>query len=818
VLGEILRLVEKNAADFKSPLLSEEEYFALGRKRAPSFLYDRKEIHAIARFYQERLERMGSWDEIDLTKAALERLDGTRGEFSYDLVVCDEVQDLADLQLSLLFRLASDPRNVVLTGDPRQIINPTGFRWEEVKTKLYERGLAVPPVHRLSLNFRCVGAVVRLSNALLDLKAGLVGLSDTEMRERWKFNGRPPVLLSGIEEADLLPHIDFRGAGQAVLTRTTETRDRLRRLLRTELVFTIAEAKGLEFDTVFLWRFVEPGKAETLWKMIADGGQLESARIPHVRHELALLYVAVTRARNGLVIYDGHLPSAIWGIESLSTLVFRTGDRARLADLWGAVSSASEWDAQGDTYLAHEQIAAARECYRNAGNEKKFSFAGALLLEVAGDFAGAAPLFETAGEPRKAAECFERAGNWGMALPLWKRVGDHDREYRCAACLHESNGDFASAARAWEQLGETARSLESWERAGAFDKAGRGYAAGGSYERAAALLLKAQLPLEAADCYLKIGRESRAAELLFKGGRYREAALLFDTLGDDEMLFRCYRRLGDRLATGILHEKRGEVRKAIDAFALYAAASPENREQLLASIPRSTGRSADMGAAIRYSALSMPREAAHAFLAAHEPELAAAELERAGDLAGLSACLEEAGRWGEAVRALERTALDSEEGVSALQGLLYRYLESLPSGQEEAAEELYAEAVRLRTAGSMGSALARFRLLEDDETTREIYLATGRHEEALRYFLAGENLSMALRYARSEGARFSAELVESLARELLADPPSTEDRRAAILEVFVAILRPEAFSGPEDTRRRLIEGILSDTESDEGSI
>jgi tetratricopeptide (TPR) repeat protein len=812
ILREILRLVEKNASDFQSPLLSAEEYFALGRKRAPAFLYDRKEIYEIAEFYQNRLERTGCWDEIDLSKAALRLLDGAQEEFSYDLVVCDEVQDLADIQLSLLFRLASDPRNVVLTGDPRQIINPTGFRWEEVKSKLYERGLAVPPVRRLSLNFRCVGAVVRLSNALLDIKAGLMGLSDTEMRERWKFNGRPPVLLAGIEEEDLLPHIDFRGAGQVVLTRTTEGRDRLRHDLRTELVFTIAEAKGLEFDTVFLWKFVERGKAEALWKTIADGEPLENARIPHIRHELALLYVAVTRARNGLVIYDGPHASAIWGIEELAALVFRTGDRERLSDLWGAVSSAEEWESQGDYYLAHEQVAAARECFRNAGNDKKYSYAGALLLVAREDFAGAAPLFEAAAEPRKAAECFERAADWNRALPLWAQLGDRERERRCAACLHESEGAFEDAARAWEEIGETERSLENWEKAGAYGRAGRGHAARGSFERAAALLLKAQLPIEAADCFMKMGNEPRAAELLFQGGRYREAASIFKRQGNDEMLFRCYRRLGDRHAIALLHEKRGEIRKAVEAFALFVQASRENREKLLSSIPEPGGKGGQLRAAIRYAALAMPREAAKAFLAAGEQELAAAELEKAGDFEGLATCLQAMGRWMDAARALDRSALDTEEGIAALQRTLYRYLDSLPADHEKAAEGLYAEAVSLKAAGRLGPALARFRLLEDDESTREVYLASGRHEEALRYFLSSGNHSTALRYAKSEGVHVSVHFVEALARGLQVD---AED---PLLEVFAVLLSPGVFSGREEERRRLIETLLSDTGEEESPI
>ena len=141
---EILRLVSASSADFTAPLLSAEEYLALGRKRAPSFIYDRREIYRIAEYYQDRLGRSGRWDEIDLSKAALQILEEAGGESSWDLVICDEVQDLTDVQISLLFHLAADPRSIVLTGDSRQIINPSGFRWEEVKNKLYERGLPVP--------------------------------------------------------------------------------------------------------------------------------------------------------------------------------------------------------------------------------------------------------------------------------------------------------------------------------------------------------------------------------------------------------------------------------------------------------------------------------------------------------------------------------------------------------------------------------------------------------------------------------------------------------------------------------------------------
>ena len=152
-------------------------------------------------------------------------------ERCYDLVVCDEVQDFADVQLALIFRLAGSPENVVLAGDTKQIINPSGFRWEEVRNKFFERGIQVPRVHSLRINFRCVGNVVKLANALLDLKQRLIGLTGSEIREEWKFNGRPPFLLTGLEEGEILSQLRMRAAGQVILVRDREEQARLKQAL-----------------------------------------------------------------------------------------------------------------------------------------------------------------------------------------------------------------------------------------------------------------------------------------------------------------------------------------------------------------------------------------------------------------------------------------------------------------------------------------------------------------------------------------------------------------------------------------------------------
>jgi tetratricopeptide (TPR) repeat protein len=788
VLTEIAQWVSTRAADFTSPLLSEEEYGALGRKRAPSFLYDRREIYGIALYYQDRIERLGLWDEIDLTKAAIRTLDGATQEFSWDLLVCDEVQDLTDVQVSLLFRLLSDPRGIVLTGDPRQIINPSGFRWEEVKGKLYERGLSAPVVRRLSLNFRCVGSIVRLSNALLDLKAGLIGLTDTEMREEWKFGGRPPALLVSLDEAEVIPLIDMRAAGQVILARTVESRDRLKKALGTELVFTISEAKGLEFDTVVLWKFCEDGEAAPTWRAIASGQPVDQSRIPHVRHELALLYVAVTRARTTLIIFDGPDPALLWDIPSLSPLVFRTADQNALSGLWHAVSTPQEWDAQGDYFLGHEQYAAARECFRNAGNDSKQALAGGLLLLGEGRPEEAAPLLEAAGETARAADCYERVGLWGRAMPLWHDLSEPRRETLCAAHLHEERKEYAAAARAWDSLGETERGLVSWEKAGAYDKVGRALAAAGKYDRAAPLLEKARLPLEAAACYVRLGQAVKAADLYFRAGDVKHAATLYKKAGEEEKLLRCYRQLGDFQSVAEHLEARGDVRRAVEAFARYVEGSPERRDELIASIPKGTTKKSARKAAIRRAALDQPQEAAPLFMRAGDLREAAREFEKAGDYAGLSACLEDDGRYRESAEAMEKADLESGAMVKEIEYLLYQHLAASEGRENAVAQELHAEAIRMKNEGRHLPALARFRLLHDDTAVVAIYRELGRFEEGIAYFIESENPAAALSLARSEGFSIPRAYVESLVRKVWVDSPIADAELSRMRELFVRLL------------------------------
>ncbi|MGO9410494.1 MAG: UvrD-helicase domain-containing protein [Spirochaetia bacterium] len=824
-LHAVVDLVAKHPADFSRSLLPLEDYLALGRKRAPNFRHDRAALHAVAEFYQGRLDRSGRWDEIDLARAALRRREAltdaaavahsaaaARGASAsnasaaptWDLVVCDEVQDLADVQIALLFRLAADPRSMVLTGDPRQIINPTGFRWEEVKYRFRERGLPVPEIRRLSLNFRCVGPIVRLSNALLDLKASLVGLADTEMREEWKFGGRPPVVLEGASENQVLALVRQRGAAQVILTRGDNEARRLKQVLDTELVFTIAEAKGLEFDTVLLWRFASDEGTETVWRAIASGELPDEGRLPHVRHELALLYVAVTRTRSTLLAWDGETPAPVWTAPGIAPLVFRTPDLDRLAELWKTRSSPADWEKEGDYYFERERYAAARECYRNASAEAKAERAQARLLFADGNYAEAAPLFEGLGDSLLSADCWERAGNWERAEKEWRAAGQARRAQICSAHLAESRGTLEEAAQAWEALGDHARAEPLWRRAGAFDRLARAALETRRYAEAADLFERARMNREAAEAWEKAKKYERAGDLRLRLGEHAEAARLYHKSGSPEKELRCLRQLGRHRETGLLLEKLGEIDEAIEAFRQAAAESEEARQRIEREVPEAKTKRTALKAAVRQAALGRDAEAAELFVKAGAVDDALRIYERVGDRARVARCHELAGRWLEAARELGMApGSDEIRRCDSIQALLYRHLQAARrQGREEReVKALATEAERLREERNLVAALARYRLFGAVREVAEISRELGWHENVIEWLLASGFASEARDYAKAGGFTVTREFfkrqVDGPLDAALTTHGYPKETRATLLS-FLSILAG-AFTG-EDAR------------------
>ncbi len=749
MLHEILKIIEKRAGRFSTPLLTFNEYNSLGKKRAPNFIYSREDIYSIAEYYQEKLEGVGLEDEIDLCRKALGALESSNEKYSYDLVVCDEVQDFSDIQLSLILRLADPFHNILFAGDTKQIINPSGFRWEEVKAKFYERGASVPEVFNLRLNFRCVGSIVKMSNALLDLKQQLVGLSGSELREDWKFNGKPPFLIHSISEKDILKRIRLAGAGRIILVRSEREQNRLKKTLHTELIFTIYQAKGLEFETVLLWKFCQGKKSADIWRRIKNGNAFDRSHYPHIKHELSLLYVAITRARNTLLIYDGETSSDIWGLDVLYDCLFRTEDEEVLSDMWQRTSSPGEWEKQGDYFFEREYYPAAVECYRNAGNTSKMEKAEAFILAAKKQFEKAAVLFEKHGSLTRAAENFEKARNYNQALRLWNRLNNKERLRICRIKLYEREENYNRAAEEWEKLNNFEKALENWIKAENHPKIANHYYSLKQYKKASKHFELARNYGYAAVCYKKLKMPERAADLFFLAKDYKRAVPIYKKLKDNKKLLKCYTQLGDFYSAGMFWEREKNIHKAIENYRRFAELSKANRELLNTEAQKyERGRSV-LKAGVRYSAMSLFEKAAPIFFKLRLYDRALTEFRKTGKAAKVAECYSNMGKHYEAALEIEKTELPDKWNMITME--LTEYVGTGRRYDRNLANRLFNEAEKMVKEESLDSALARYKTINYEEGIYEIFLKLKRDDAALEYLLDNSMEEFAGKYIDERG-------------------------------------------------------------------
>lgn len=263
--------------------------------------------------YERRLAESELHDFVDVSTMALKAVLAGEGP-RFRFVLVDEVQDLDLVSLRLAAALTTEEQDgLTLVGDGQQSLYPGGYL-------LKEAGLAVAGSSLvLNINYRNTRQILDAAYALIsgDSFDDLDDIQEEGSRAVEAVREGPAVLVATAADAaslDLalslrLEHdraIGLPDGDAAVLCRTGWEADRLRSYLRASghpvmdlldytgnavaaiKVGTVKRAKGLEFGRVYL-----PGIDGYL---CAD----EDAEIERVERERRELFVAMTRARDGV--------------------------------------------------------------------------------------------------------------------------------------------------------------------------------------------------------------------------------------------------------------------------------------------------------------------------------------------------------------------------------------------------------------------------------------------------------------------------------------------------------------------------------------
>lgn len=314
-------------------VLTRDDYRELGVRQSIFAVDQRDKLYDLFEKYRSWLSEAGLYD-LNLVAVEWQPLAAPR----YDFVVVDEVQDLTTVQLSLILKTLRKAGHFLLCGDSNQIVHPNFFSWGQVKS-LFWRDPALAErqeLRVLNANFRNGLEATRTANQLLKIKQQRFGSIDRESNYLVQAVGGEAgqVALMADKEA-ALRELDQKvrlSTQFAVLVMRDEDKVEARRHFATPLLFSIHEAKGLEYENIILYRFVSDHRAE--FNEIAEGVSKSSLAAETLDYRRArdksdkslevykffvnALYVALTRAIKNLFILEYDTAHQLFGLLDLA--------------------------------------------------------------------------------------------------------------------------------------------------------------------------------------------------------------------------------------------------------------------------------------------------------------------------------------------------------------------------------------------------------------------------------------------------------------------------------------------------------------------
>jgi len=310
------------------PCLGRDDYLALGVKQSIFAAAERAEVYRLFEGYLRFLESEKLFDTNMLSFAY-----NAKATPSYDFVVIDEVQDITAVQLDLIMRTLRHSGEFIICGDSNQIVHPNFFSWSKVKSFFHgQQGKAAPArdlISVLNTNYRNSPEVTEVANRLLKIKSARFGSIDKESNYLVVSNAHNRGNISFLQDRErILLELEKKTRHStrfAIVVMNEEQKQRARRHFSTPLLFSVQEAKGLEYDNIILFNFVsaEAGR----FSEIAEGVSTDDLKVTQLHYARAkdksdksleifkfhinAFYVAITRAMQNLYLIEAQCDHAL---------------------------------------------------------------------------------------------------------------------------------------------------------------------------------------------------------------------------------------------------------------------------------------------------------------------------------------------------------------------------------------------------------------------------------------------------------------------------------------------------------------------------
>ena len=248
--GTINNIVDKSSYlnnDEKIP----DDYKAFNKE-------SREILYNLTLEYNKWLQNRNMFDMNDIAFELCDTIETKK--IKYDYVIVDEIQDLTEVQIYMLF-LLSDKKGLIFTGDPNQVINPTFFKIGRLE-KLFNDNNIKTFKTRLNENFRNstdITKLINLVNEIRDEKLPARHHEDkvpeiTRNNNAGKFgiikysDDNKKVLFNGLENKDL---------DVAIIVSDEQKKENLEKEFpHLANIFTVSEIKGREYPNIITYNIL----------------------------------------------------------------------------------------------------------------------------------------------------------------------------------------------------------------------------------------------------------------------------------------------------------------------------------------------------------------------------------------------------------------------------------------------------------------------------------------------------------------------------------------------------------------------------------
>ena len=311
-------------------LIPKEIYLKLDEQYCLYSSSQRELLYELTLRYQMFLSAEGKVDENDIARQFLNRLMNQKVPL-FDFVIADEIQDLTEIQIYCLIRLARNRNNLLFSGDINQTIRPTYFHTGRIESILKTSNTHLGFIkHQLVKNYRSTKEVVDLANQVVTLRIQCLGLNKKndyyeipirgEQHPIYYFDSKHPLEMVKLIETGLNRHY------VAIVVPDEEEKKNFERLTQQKgAVFTVEEIKGIEKEYIICYNVMT--KYKTAWETIINQDVMYQNQY---RYYFNLLYVALTRARHHLCFIEEDMPPSLYEQFESEFLSFDTFDETEL--------------------------------------------------------------------------------------------------------------------------------------------------------------------------------------------------------------------------------------------------------------------------------------------------------------------------------------------------------------------------------------------------------------------------------------------------------------------------------------------------------